>query len=75
MRKVNEFSFNRLIRVLFGLKVRDLNCAFKIYKRNVIRSLELKSKVAFINAELLIRAKRMGFTIKETGVTHYPRQW
>jgi hypothetical protein len=35
----------------------------------------LQSKAAFINAELLIRAKKKGFTIKETGVTHYPRQW
>lgn len=75
IRKINEFSFNRLIRILFGLKVRDLNCAFKIYKKHVIRSLKLQSKVAFINAELLIRAKKKGFTIKEIGVTHYPRQW
>jgi glycosyltransferase involved in cell wall biosynthesis len=75
IRKINEFSFNRLIRILFGLKVRDLNCAFKIYKKHVIRSLKLQSKVAFINAELLIRAKKKGFTIKEVGVTHSPRQW
>ncbi len=75
IRKINEFSFNRLIRILFGLKVTDLNCAFKIYKKDVIRSLQLQSNLAFINAELLIRAKKKGFTIKETGVTHYPRQW
>jgi glycosyltransferase involved in cell wall biosynthesis len=75
IRKINEFSFNRLIRILFGLTVRDLNCAFKIYKRNVIRSLELHSTLAFINSELLIRAKKKGFTIKEVGVTHYPRKY
>lgn len=75
IRKINEFSFNRLIRILFGLKVRDLNCAFKIYKKDVIRSFKLHSKLAFINAELLIRAKKKGFSIKETGVTHYPRQF
>jgi glycosyltransferase involved in cell wall biosynthesis len=75
IRKINEFNFNRLIRLLFGLKVRDLNCAFKIYKKEVIKSLKLRSTLAFINSELLIRAKEKGFTIKEVGITHYPRQW
>lgn len=75
MRKMNEFNFNRFVRLLFGLKVRDLNCAFKIYKKEVIRSLGLRSSLAFINSEILIRAKKKGFTIKEVGVTHYPRQW
>ena len=75
IRKINEFSFNRLVRILFGLKIRDLNCAFKIYKKEVIKSLKLRSTLAFINSELLIRAKKKGFTIKEVGVNHYPRQW
>ena len=75
VRKINEFCFNRLVRILFGLKIRDLNCAFKIYKREVINSLELRSSWGFINSELLIRAKKNGFTIKEVGVTHYPRRW
>jgi glycosyltransferase involved in cell wall biosynthesis len=75
IRKFNEFGFNRLVRILFGLHVRDLNCAFKIYKKEVIKSLELRSSLAFINSELLIRAKKKGFSIKEVGVTHYSRQW
>jgi glycosyltransferase involved in cell wall biosynthesis len=75
IRKMNEFCFNRLIRVLFGLKVRDLNCAFKIYKKKVIKNLTLRSDWGFINSELMIRAMKKGFSIKEVGVTHYPRQW
>jgi glycosyltransferase involved in cell wall biosynthesis len=75
IRKINEFNFNRLVRILFGLKVKDLNCAFKIYRKEVIKSLKLRSTLAFINSELLIRAKKKGFTLKEVGVTHYPRKW
>ena len=75
IRKINEYCFNRLIRILFSLKVRDLNCAFKIYKKEVIKNLTLRSNWGFINSELLVRAKKLGFTIKEVGVTHYPRQW
>jgi glycosyltransferase involved in cell wall biosynthesis len=75
VRKINEYGFNRLIRLLFGLKIRDLNCAFKMYKKAVIKSIPMKSNLAFINSEILIRARKKGFTIKEVGVTHYPRKW
>ena len=75
MRRLNALSFKFLVRVLFGLKIRDLNCAFKLFKKKVIDSIEIDSTGAFINAEILIKAKKNGFTLKEVGVTHYPRQW
>ena len=75
MRRLNALSFKFLVRVLFGLKIRDLNCAFKLFKKKVIDSMEIDSTGAFINAEILIKAKKNGFTLKEVGVTHYPRQW
>lgn len=75
IRRISEFSFNRLVRILFGLKIKDINCAFKLYKKEVIKKIKLQSSWGFINSELLIHAKKMGFTIKQVGVTHYPRQW
>jgi glycosyltransferase involved in cell wall biosynthesis len=74
-RSLNAFLFNRLVRLLFGLKVTDLNCAFKLYHRRVVDAIapQLESTGAFINAEMLIRAKKAGFSIMEIGVHHYPR--
>jgi glycosyltransferase involved in cell wall biosynthesis len=74
-RAVNAFLFNRLVRLLFGLKVTDLNCAFKLYHRKVVDAVtpHLESNGAFINAEMLIRAQKAGFSIVEVGVHHYPR--
>ncbi len=72
-RRVNAKSFNLSIRLLFGLKIKDLNCAFKIFKKEVLKNMELKSSGALINAEVLIRASKKGYTIKEVGVSHYPR--
>ena len=63
-----------LIAVLFNMWVRDTDCAFKLIKRNVIESLDLKSNGAFISAELLIKAKKKGFKIKQVAVHHYPRK-
>jgi len=74
VRVINAKLYGFLIGVLFGLSVRDVNCAFKLIKREVIRKIpKLRSEGALINAELLIQAKRYGFKIKEVGVSHYPR--
>ena len=74
IRTLNAKLFNLLIRILFGLKVRDIDCAFKLIKKSVLNSLELKSDGAMISAELLIKAKKKGYKIIEVPVEHYPRQ-
>lgn len=72
-RKINAFLFNRLVRFLFGLRVRDLDCAFKLIKREVLQTIRLSASGAAVNAELLIRAERAGFRRIEVGVNHYRR--
>lgn len=61
--------------ILFGLKVRDIDCGFKLISKKVIDSIsKLESeRGAFISSELLIKAKKKGFKIVEIPVTHYPR--
>ncbi|MGA3291880.1 MAG: glycosyltransferase family 2 protein [Candidatus Microgenomates bacterium] len=60
---------------LFGLKVRDIDCAFKLVSKRVIDAIpRLESeRGAFISSELLIKAKKKGFRIAEVPVNHYPR--
>jgi glycosyltransferase involved in cell wall biosynthesis len=75
VRSVNSFIFNRLVRLLFGVRVTDLNCAFKLFHRKVVDAIapQLESNGQVITAELLILAKKMRFSIVEVGVHHYPR--
>ena len=63
-----------LVRMLFGLQVRDIDCAFKIFHRRVIEKIPLASVGAFINTELLVRARAAGFRIQEVPVSHRRRQ-
>jgi hypothetical protein len=58
---------------MFGLKIRDIDCAFKLYKRRIFDKLELSSTGALIDAEILARAVRKGCRIIQKGVHHYPR--
>ncbi|UCG57378.1 MAG: glycosyltransferase family 2 protein [Phycisphaerales bacterium] len=73
VRKVNGWCWTRLVSLLFGMKIRDIDCAFKLYKREIFDNIKLSSGGALIDAEILARAKRKGYRITQTGVHHYPR--
>jgi len=73
IRKINGWAWTKLVCLLFGLKVRDVDCAFKLYKREIFERIELSSTGALIDAEVLARAARKGYRITQEGVHHYPR--
>lgn len=63
------------VYIFFGLKVRDIDCGFKLVRKGVIDTIPKlgSERGAFISSEFLIKAKTQGFKIEEVGVTHYPR--
>jgi hypothetical protein len=72
-RRVNAEIFNIAVRVLFGVHMRDLDCAFKIFRGEQIRSLRLTTSGALINAEIQSKLRRQGATLVQVGVPHHPR--
>lgn len=76
MRKLNTSLWEFMVFLLFGLKVKDIDCGFKLFKKKVadkMPNLE-PERGAFITSEFLIKAKKFGFKIEEVGVHHYPRE-
>src|SRR4030042_1836605 len=73
IRKINGWCWTWLVCMMFGLKVRDIDCAFKLYKREIFDKIEMSSTGALIDAEILARAVRKGYRITQKGVHHYPR--
>jgi glycosyltransferase involved in cell wall biosynthesis len=73
IRKINGWAWTKLVCLLFGMKVRDIDCAFKLYKREIFDKIDLGSAGALIDAEILARAVRRGYTVTQRGVHHYPR--
>ncbi|MCP5067788.1 MAG: glycosyltransferase, partial [bacterium] len=63
-----------LVRMLFDLSVRDIDCAFKLFRREVIDAIPIASIGAFVNTEILVRARHAGFRIHQVPVSHRPRQ-
>lgn len=72
-RRANSLLGNALARSMLGVRVRDINCAFKLFHKRKLRSLPLESSGAFINTELLALAEANAWTSKEIAVTHLPR--
>ncbi len=73
LRAIYTLVYNALIKALFGVKVRDINFAFKLCRRRIFDHVELKSEGSFIDAELVIRSTRLGFEIMQMGVDYFPR--
>lgn len=67
------YVFNLLMKIIFKVRVRDVDCAFKLIKKSILDKFILVSQGAFIDAELLIKAGKEGYKIAEVGVHHYPR--
>jgi len=72
-RLLTSWVFNRLSCAVFDLDVRDINCSFKLFRRDVLRALPLQSDDFFIDTEIVVRLHRAGFRCVERGVTHLPR--
>jgi hypothetical protein len=72
-RAIYSHAYNTLVRLLFGLSIRDINFAFKLIRRSALETLALKSDGSFIDAELLVRAERRGLRIVQFGVDYVPR--
>jgi len=72
-RAVYSFGYNLLIRSMFGTRMRDINFAFKLMRRRVLDRIELTSEGSFIDAELMIRAHKLGFHVVQIGVDYFPR--
>jgi glycosyltransferase involved in cell wall biosynthesis len=66
-------AYNMMIRAMFRLNVRDVNFSYKMAKRELLQKLDLRSEGSFIDAEMLVEAKRSGARIGEIGIMYYPR--
>ena len=73
VRALYTLCYNHLIRTLFGLRVRDVNFAFKLFRRSILQRFTLTSEGSFIDAEFLLRARKAGCPIIQIGLDYFPR--
>lgn len=74
VRKLNAFGWNTVVRLFFGYLCRDIDCGFKLFRREILDHVTIVSDGAMIDTELLAGAKVRGFRIAEVPLTHLPRE-
>lgn len=72
-RRLYGWGWNWLVNLLFGHTARDVDCAFKLFRRKVLNNTMVRSRGATFSAEFLVRAKRHGYRIRQVPVKHLPR--
>lgn len=73
-RRLNGYAWNVLVRALFYVPVRDIDCAFKLFDRRVLAEIDIEAVGAMVNTELMVKLGRRGCSVVEVGVTHRPRR-
>ena len=73
LRKFLSWGYNTLASFLFDLNVKDIDCAFKLFRKDIFKKIKIESKSFFFNTEILAKARFLDFNIIEVGVPHFPR--
>jgi glycosyltransferase involved in cell wall biosynthesis len=74
IRRLNALGWNSVVRLLFGYLCRDIDCGFKLFRRELLEHVHIESNGAMIDTEFLAGARARGYTITDVPVTHLPRQ-
>ena len=72
-RAIYSYLYNGLIGILFGWPHRDINFSFKLMRREVLEAIDLRAEGSLIDAELVVKAKNLGFVIQQLGLDYFPR--
>jgi len=67
--------YNILVKIIFFINVKDVNCSFKLFKNAVLRTLKLNSRTGFIDAEMVYELKKKRYSFKEIAVTNFPNKF
>jgi len=74
VRRINGWGWTLLCNMLLGTKLRDIDCAFKLFPRKLFDEITMRSEGALIDAEILAKASHRGYRIGQVGIHHYPRK-
>jgi len=73
-RAIYSFFYNLLVKILFLVDIKDVNCPIKLFKKSILNKVNLKSKGSFIDAELVIKGIKRGYRISQMEIEYFPRK-
>jgi len=73
-RRINAPGWNVLVRLVLGIKLRNIDCAFKVFRRSVFDHVQIRYVGAMVNTEILAQATQLGMRIRKVKVSYFPRR-
>lgn len=73
IRRMNGRGWNTVVMILFGRTIHDIDCGFKVFRRDVLKHIHIESNGAMIDTEMLAEMRARGFKMTDVPVTHLPR--
>jgi glycosyltransferase involved in cell wall biosynthesis len=73
VRRLNGLGWNTVVALLFGRTIHDIDCGFKLFRREVLNHIHIESNGAMIDTEMLAALKARGYQMTDVPVTHLPR--
>ena len=73
VRRLNGLGWNSVVALLFGRTIHDIDCGFKVFRREVLHRIHIESNGAMIDTEMLAEMKARGYKMTDVPVTHLPR--
>src|SRR5438477_441401 len=73
-RRINALGWNVLVRLVLGIKLRNIDCAFKVFRRSVFDHVQIRCVGAMVNTEILAQATQLGMRIRKFKVSYFPRR-
>jgi glycosyltransferase involved in cell wall biosynthesis len=74
LRCLLSWVYNRLVSAVFRARVRDVDCSFKLFRREVLEAIDLETRDFFIDTEMVAKVRKWNFRMLQKGVKHYPRR-
>ena len=74
MRIITSSIYNMIVKLLFGVRERDVDCSFRLVNKKILKKINLTCRLGLGTTELLVKARKNDFRIKQIGVHHYPRK-
>lgn len=73
IRRLNGMGWNLVVAILFGRSIHDIDCGFKVFRREVLQRINIESNGAMIDTEMLAELRARGYQLTDVPVTHLPR--
>lgn len=72
-RRIIGGGYNQFVKIVFGLKIKDVDCDFRLFRRTILDGVNFKITSGAFDVEFVKKLQEKKARFKEVPIRHYPR--